>query len=66
VISDGLPVPNQYLGLQWTGMRVTNSQRFTACDSYNGFRNGNVSDCWPGGVVVGWHSLDNTLVQWVL
>lgn len=36
-------LPGNFLGLRWSGLRVTNSQRFTACDGYNGFRHGVVS-----------------------
>lgn len=36
-------LPGNFLGLKWSGLRVTNSQRFTACDGYSGFRHGVVS-----------------------
>jgi hypothetical protein len=42
VTTDG-SLPNRFLGLSWQGLRVTNSQRFSACDGNSGFRYGVVS-----------------------
>lgn len=42
VTADG-SLPNRFLGLSWQGLRVTNSQRFSACDGNNGFRYGVIS-----------------------
>lgn len=42
VTTDG-SLPNRFLGLSWQGLRVTNSQRFSACDGNSGFRYGVIS-----------------------
>lgn len=42
ITQDG-SLPTRFLGLIWSGLRVTNSQRFTACEGVSGFRYGIVS-----------------------